>query len=81
MGGGVFLIAVGAILRYATSFRADNVNFHTVGLILMIAGVAVVLLGVWQWAVWSRRRGARGETLVEERRASEPPYNEPPPEV
>ncbi len=67
MGGGIFLIAIGAILRYATSFRIGGINFHTVGLILMIAGLAVVLVAAWQWAVWSRRRGRR-ETAVEDRR-------------
>jgi hypothetical protein len=34
----IFLIAVGAILRYAINVESDVINIETVGLILMIAG-------------------------------------------
>jgi hypothetical protein len=34
----IFLIAVGAILRYAINVNTDVINIQTVGLILMIAG-------------------------------------------
>ena len=43
-GGPIFLIAVGAILRYATDFNLSGVDMDTVGLILMIAGVAILIL-------------------------------------
>jgi hypothetical protein len=36
----IFLIAVGAILRYAINVNTDVINIQTVGLILMIAGGA-----------------------------------------
>ena len=36
----IFLIAVGAILRYAVNVSSDVINIQTVGLILMIAGGA-----------------------------------------
>ena len=36
----IFLIAVGAILRYATNVHVQGVSVDTVGLILMIAGAA-----------------------------------------
>jgi hypothetical protein len=36
----IFLIAVGAILRYAINVESDVINIQTVGLILMIAGGA-----------------------------------------
>jgi membrane protein implicated in regulation of membrane protease activity len=36
----IFLIAVGAILRYAINVHSDVINIQTVGLILMIAGGA-----------------------------------------
>ena len=39
MGMGLFLIAVGAILRFAVNDEWDAVNLETVGLILMIVGV------------------------------------------
>ena len=36
----IFLIAVGAILRYAVNVDSDAISIPTVGLILMIAGGA-----------------------------------------
>jgi hypothetical protein len=36
----IFLIAAGAILRYALNVNSDVINIQTVGLILMIAGGA-----------------------------------------
>jgi hypothetical protein len=36
----IFLIAIGAILRYAINVEADVIDIQTVGLILMIAGGA-----------------------------------------
>jgi len=48
----IFLIAVGAILRYAINVTVEGVEIDTVGLILMIVGIvglvislAVVFLG------------------------------------
>jgi hypothetical protein len=44
MGGGLFFIAVGAILRYAVQDSWSAVDLPTIGLILMIAG-AVAFVG------------------------------------
>jgi len=71
--GAIFVIAVGAILRYATNINVQGVNLDTVGLILMIAGLAGLLIGVWQWAALSRRRGREDDVVVERREAREPP--------
>ena len=71
--GAIFVIAVGAILRYATNIHVQGVNLDTVGLILMIAGLAGLLIGVWQWAALSRRRGREDDVAVERREAREPP--------
>jgi hypothetical protein len=73
--GAIFLIAVGAILRYATNVHVEGVSLDTVGLILMIAGLAGLIVGLWQWAVWSRRN-REGSVVVEERRdvREPPPY-------
>ena len=38
IGGSIFLIAVGAILRYAVTAELAGIDIATVGLILMIAG-------------------------------------------
>jgi hypothetical protein len=42
----IFLIAVGAILRYAINVETDVINIQTVGLILMIAGGAGLALSL-----------------------------------
>ena len=46
IGGPIFLIAVGAILRFATDFDITGVDMDVVGLILMIAGFAILLLSI-----------------------------------
>ena len=55
IGGSVFLIAAGAILRYAIKDTLDWVNLDVVGLVLMIAG-AVGLVASLIWAVILSRR-------------------------
>ena len=42
----IFLIAIGAILRYAINVNTDVINIQTVGLILMIAGGAGLALSL-----------------------------------
>jgi hypothetical protein len=74
IAGAIFLIAVGAILRYATNLHVEGVSIDTVGLILMIAGVAGLVLSFFQEAIWSERVRRREATLPEERREPrEPP--------
>jgi membrane protein YdbS with pleckstrin-like domain len=68
--GSILLIAVGAILRFATHVHTKGFNLHTVGLILMIVGVIGLLIAIWQWSVWSRR-SRENEVIVDDRR--EPP--------
>lgn len=82
IAGAIFLIAVGAILRYATNIHVQGVSLDTVGLILMIAGAAGLVLSFFQEAIWSdraRRReavapGERVERVPEERRDLPPRY-------
>jgi hypothetical protein len=59
IGGAIFLIAVGAILRYALNVTVSGVDIDTVGLILMIAGAAllVISLAMMIFASEDRRRG------------------------
>lgn len=40
----IFLMAVGAILRYAVSDSIDGIDLETIGLILIIAGAVGLLL-------------------------------------
>ncbi len=45
IGGSLFLIAVGAILRYATNLNVKGIEIDTVGLILMIVGIVGFVIG------------------------------------
>lgn len=47
IGGSLFLITVGAILRYAITADVDWININTAGLILMVIGVLGLLLGIY----------------------------------
>jgi hypothetical protein len=78
IAGAIFLIAVGAILRYATNLHVEGVSIDTVGLILMIAGVAGLILSFFQEAIWSDRIRRR-EALAEEQRDPREVPREPPP--
>ena len=51
-GGGLFLIAVGAILYWAVSYQVPGVNLHMVGMILMVIGAVGVLLSLIGTATW-----------------------------
>jgi len=69
-GGPIFLIAVGAILKYATDFNVSGVDMDTVGEILMIAGVVILVLS---FAVAMLNRNDRDRRPPDERRAPPPP--------
>lgn len=59
VGMGIFLIALGAIIRYAINVSVAGIEEGTIGLILIIAGIAVVLVGLIAapFRVWAARRG------------------------
>jgi hypothetical protein len=55
-GGSIFLIAVGAILRYAVTATVSGISIQTIGLILMIAGIAGLVLSLLYMLAWGPRR-------------------------
>jgi hypothetical protein len=65
----IFLIAVGAILKFATNFHVEGLSVDTVGVILMIAGAAGLILGFFQEAIWSDRARRREVAANEQRDA------------
>ena len=69
----IFLIAAGAVLRYATNFHVKGVDMDTIGLILMIAGALGLLLSFLMESMWSRRRGRVVEQPVAQERYVEQP--------
>ena len=54
VGGSIFLIAVGAILRYAVTDSISGVDLATIGLILMIAGVVGLVIGLFMYTTARR---------------------------
>lgn len=56
IGAGLFLIALGAILRFGVTVSTPGFSVHTIGDILMIVGVLGVALWLVIWAPWARGR-------------------------
>jgi hypothetical protein len=62
MVASMFLIAVGAIMRFAVTAQGKGFSVHTTGVVLMIVGIVGALLSIVYWASWGgfghgRRRG------------------------
>lgn len=55
IGTSIFLLAVGAILKYAVTFTIGGISIDTVGLILMVVGV-VALIASLLYPLADRRR-------------------------
>ena len=68
VGGSIFLIAVGAILRYAITDNISGIDLQVIGLILMIAGVVGLLIGLFMYANTTRR----GAVVERERYVDDP---------
>ncbi len=68
-GTSIFLIAVGAILRYAVTASTSGISLPTVGLILMIVGIVGLVLSLLYLLTWRPRR----DRVVER----DPYYEEP----
>jgi Domain of unknown function (DUF6458) len=68
IGASIFLIAVGAIIRYAFTFSIEGVDREALGLILMIAGFAGLGISILYLLLTSDRRNRADEY-----------YNPPPP--
>jgi hypothetical protein len=75
IGGSIFLIAVGAIFTFALDANVGWLDLDVVGVVLMLAGVAGLILTLWFWQ--SRRR----TTVVRDTAPPAAPYGTaaPPP--
>jgi hypothetical protein len=47
IGTSLFLIAVGAILKFAVTAHVQGVNVHNAGIVLMVVGGLGLLLGLF----------------------------------
>jgi hypothetical protein len=70
----IFLIAIGAILRYAINVTSDVINIQTVGLILMIAGGAGLALSLLYELVQQGGGGSSDKDEYPQRRSG---YDDP----
>ena len=66
IGTSVFMIALGAILKYAVTFTVAGINIETVGVILIVAGVIGLVLSLFMEFAYARR-GPRDVEVVRER--------------
>ena len=67
IGAGIFLIAVGAILRFGIStVSTHGFGIHTIGDILMVVGALGVVLWLLVWAPWAPRARSRRTVYREE---------------
>ena len=69
LGTSLFLIAVGAVLRFAVNVSTSGFNIHTIGVILMIVGVVGAVLSLLWMTMWagSRDRAARRRAAYDDR--------------
>ena len=65
IGTSIFLIAVGAILKFAVTAHVSGVSLATVGTILIIVGVVGLLISLFWLVAWSDRDRAPRERYVE----------------
>lgn len=69
IGTSIFLIAVGAILKFAVHTSISGLSLQTVGVILMIVGILGLVLSFFWMTTWRDRRRdvARRDVVVDDR--------------
>lgn len=55
IGTSIFLIAVGAILKFAVDADVSGLKIETIGLILMIVGVLGLVISLFYTTIYARR--------------------------
>ena len=66
IGVSLLLIAAGAILTWAVDATVSGLNIHTVGVILLIVGIAGLVLSLIFWSSWGGFGDRRRTTIVED---------------
>jgi Domain of unknown function (DUF6458) len=66
IGTSIFLIAAGAILKYAVNAEVSGVEIDTVGLILMIVGIVGLLISLLYTTLWADRTAPRTREYVDQ---------------
>ncbi len=67
IGTSIFMIALGAILKFAVTATVAGFSIQTAGVILMVAGVVGLLISLFLYVSDADRRGPREVEVVRER--------------
>ena len=73
IGTSIFLIALGAILRFAVTATVSGIDLATVGTILLVVGVIGLLISLLYMTIWSDRTRARAVDRTAVDRTAAPP--------
>ncbi|MBI2692155.1 MAG: hypothetical protein HYX29_09475 [Solirubrobacterales bacterium] len=76
IGGSIFLVAIGAILKFAVTETVAGISIQTVGVILMIAGIIGLLIGLF---LMSQQRNRAAVVPVQTATYNDPNLPPPPP--
>ncbi|MDQ4134083.1 MAG: DUF6458 family protein [Actinomycetota bacterium] len=71
IGVSIFLIALGAVLAFATNLTVSGLELDTIGIILMVVGAIGLVTSLVIWGGWSRPRTVVQDSYVEEPRVSD----------
>jgi hypothetical protein len=63
IGSSIFLIAVGAILRWAVSWHVSGFNVQLAGLIIFLVGILGLLITLILWFTRRSSRDRRGDDV------------------
>jgi protein-S-isoprenylcysteine O-methyltransferase Ste14 len=55
IGTSIFLIAIGAILRFAVTASVSGIELQTVGTILIVVGIVGLLISLLYMTLWADR--------------------------
>ena len=56
IGTSIFVIAVGAILKYAITAEVSGVDIQTIGVILMLVGILGLILSLLYTFLWANQQ-------------------------
>ena len=56
LGTSLFLIAIGAILKFAVTDSVSGIELATIGVILMVVGAIGLLISLFYATLWADRR-------------------------
>jgi hypothetical protein len=70
-GLGILLLAVGAVMAFATNITVEGFDIETIGIIFMVVGLLAVVLGAarghfWGFTTRTERISSDGNRVIEQ---------------